>query len=132
MALPDLAAIRAGIAANLETCAQPIRVHDFYPDAVDGPAVVVDIPDIVEQSTPGPCYRLRVEVVLFVSDTWDRASQKKLNELVGPIITALESDRTADGSVNSLFLVTPFIGSRDLNVGGNDYVGGTFTVEVIT
>lgn len=130
MATPDFAAIRAGLATNLAACTEAVRVHDFYPDAVDGPAVVVDVPSIISQETP-TTWVVHVDIILFVSKTWDRASEAQLNRLVGPLIDAIESDCTADGSVNSLFLIRPFAGQRNLEVGGNDYVGGTFTVEAI-
>lgn len=124
----DLTEIRAGLRDQAR-----LIVPNAYAYAIGTPAsfpaVWVDMPDPIEKTSfQQNLWLIEFEVVLAVSDVWDRSAQQKVDELVVDLWPKLEADQTLDGAVSGSVFVREFRSTKSIeNV---PWIGGVFSVEV--
>lgn len=116
MAMTDVQGIREALKTNISTLNSPtgttIRVYDTIPDVVVPPCAVVGQLDLTfDVDNQRGLDQASVDVYVLVQRLSERAGQDKLDTLLvgsGPksIKTAIESDRTLDGLVNTLRVVS--------------------------
>jgi hypothetical protein len=111
MAITDVGGVRDALKSNLQTITG-IRVYDLIPDVVVPPCAVVGQLDFIFDidNTRG-LDQASVDVFVLVQRISERAGQDKLDLLLagsgsGSIKTALESDRTLGGLVDTLRVIT--------------------------
>lgn len=104
----NLTDLRKGVAANARTAAGLADAKHFRPElSGSGIAFWVELSSI-ERSAMGSASSSRrhveLEAVLLVQGAWDRSQQEKLDELIPVVWDAIESDRTAGGYAQSIYV----------------------------
>ena len=107
----QISKVRDAIAKNIESISG-IRVYDTIPDVVVPPCAIVGQLDFTfDIDNARGLDQASVDVYVIVQRISERAGQDKLDELLAgtgtkSIKTALESDRTLGGLVNTLRVLT--------------------------
>ena len=139
----DIGAVRAGLAAALETCTDIKRTFAYVVDRIpEYPAAYVGAPEPVTYG--GRFVRGSSEVtfpLVFVTGRVDaEASQQVLDRLMSQATTqatyvsvkdALEADRTLDGACDTL-VVLEANNLRAVQIAGTDYLAMDVAVKVLT
>lgn len=107
----QISKVRDAIGKNIEKISG-IRIYDVIPDVVVPPCAVVGQLDFTfDIDNARGLDQASVDVYVIVQRISERAGQDKLDELLGgtgnkSIKTAIESDRTLGGLVNTLRVIT--------------------------
>lgn len=104
----ELVAIRKAIASAAATVPGINTSKHYTPDAEHGsPAFWVGSP---ASMTSAPLQRARWSVelpcTLHVAAAWDRSAQEKADDLAAALWTAIETDRTLDGTVSDVAVMS--------------------------
>lgn len=111
MAMTNINGVRDALKANLQTIAR-LRIYDAIPDVVVPPCAVVGQLDIqFDVDNARGLDQASVDVFVIVQRISERAGQDRLDEFLagsgsGSIKTALESDRTLGGLVDTLRVIS--------------------------
>lgn len=133
----DLGAVMDAIGTRL-VGVTGLRVYDYAPDVANPPAAVVALPDEVEYDLTGgrAADRALIPVTVLVGRVSDRAARDQLAAYVSG--TGAQSIKTAieGGTDSNLGGVahTVRVGSARIEmvtVGGIEYLGASFDVEVL-
>ena len=109
--IDSVSAVREGIKKNLQNI-NTMRVYDTIPDVIVPPCAIVGQLDFTfDASMARGLDTASCDVYVIVQRISERAGQDKLDELLagtGPksIKTAIESDRSLGGLVNTLRVIT--------------------------
>lgn len=130
--MTTLAALRAGLAANLSTI-NGLRAVPYVPDNVEPPMAVVNAPTITYDTAfqrGSDEYTFTVDV--YVSAASLRGAQLVLDDYVDPaaVKAALESDRSLGGAAMTL-RVTSMNSYRQEVVGDIPFLAASFSVQVV-
>lgn len=128
-----IAALRAGLAANLQTV-KGLRVSAYVPDLIEPPMAVVSAPSIQYDTAfkrGSDQYTFTVDV--YVARQVVKSAQKALDALVDPtaIKAAIESDRQLGGAAFDC-RVTSMNSYRAEDVGETPLLAASFEVMVVT
>ena len=111
MAITDVNGVRDALKANLQTITN-LRVYDLIPDVIVPPCAVVGQLDFTfDVDNARGLDQASVDIFVLVQRISERAGQDKLDLLLagsgsGSIKTALESDRTLGGLVDTLRVIS--------------------------
>lgn len=111
MAISNISGVRDALGKNLQTI-NGLRVYDTIPDIVTPPCAVVGQLDFTfDVNNMRGLDQASVDVFVIVQRISERAGQDKLDNLLagtgnGSIKTALESDRTLGGLVDTLRVIS--------------------------
>jgi hypothetical protein len=111
MAMTDIQGVRDALKVNLQTIPR-LRVYDNIPDVVVPPCAVVGQLDFTfDIDNQRGLDQASVDVFVIVQRLSERTGQDKLDFFLagsgkGSIKTALESDRTLGGLVNTLRVIS--------------------------
>ena len=111
MAMINISGVREALGNNLMTITG-MRVYDTIPDVVTPPCAVVGQLDFTfDINNARGLDQASVDIYVIVQRISERAGQNKLDQLLagtgnGSIKTALESDRTLGGLVNTLRVIS--------------------------
>lgn len=111
MAITNISGVRDALGKNLETI-NGLRVYDTIPDVVVPPCAVVGQLDFTfDVNNMRGLDQASVDIFVIVQRFSERAGQDKLDNLLagtgnGSIKTALESDRTLGGLVDTLRVIS--------------------------
>ena len=111
MAITDVNGVRDAIKVNLQTISR-LRIYDNIPDVVVPPCAVVGQLDFTfDIDNQRGLDQASVDVFVIVQRISERSGQDKLDNFLagsgtGSIKTALESDRTLGGLVNTLRVIS--------------------------
>lgn len=111
MAMTDINGVRDALKANLQTITN-LRVYDLIPDIVTPPCAVVGQLDFTfDIDNQRGLDQASVDVYVIVQRISERSGQDKLDNFLagsgnGSIKTALESDRTLGGLVDTLRVIS--------------------------
>ena len=111
MAISNINGVRDALKANLQTITN-LRVYDLIPDVIVPPCAVVGQLDFTfDVDNARGLDQASVDVYVIVQRISERAGQDKLDELLGgtgnkSIKTAIESDRTLGGLVDTLRVIS--------------------------
>jgi hypothetical protein len=111
MAITNVPGVRDAIKANLQTITN-LRVYDLIPDVIVPPCAVVGQLDFTfDIDNMRGLDQASVDVFVIVQRISERSGQEKLDVLLagsgnGSIKTALESDRSLGGLVNTLRVIS--------------------------
>lgn len=107
----QISKVRDAIGKNIESISG-IRIYDTIPDVVVPPCAIVGQLDFTfDVDNARGLDQASVDVFVIVQRISERAGQDKLDELLGgtgnkSIKTAIESDRTLGGLVNTLRVIS--------------------------
>ncbi len=129
--------IRRGLGERLETI-PGLRVIDYAPGTFTPPAAIVDPSDdfVVFDSTFGDSDVLHFDIHVLVTAAQDRSGQSNLDGYLQgagnqSVRAAVSAEPTLGGRISYARVVgAAGYGLRD--VGGVEYAGVTFAVEVVT
>jgi len=111
MAITNVNGVRDALKANLQTITN-LRVYDLIPDVIVPPCAVVGQLDFTfDIDNQRGLDQASVDVFVIVQRISERSGQEKLDVLLagsgnGSIKTALESDRSLGGLVNTLRVIS--------------------------
>ena len=111
MAMTDINGVRDALKANLQTITN-LRVYDLIPDIVTPPCAVVGQLDFTfDVDNARGLDQASVDVFVIVQRISERTGQDKLDLFLagsgtGSIKTAIESDRTLGGLVDTLRVIS--------------------------
>jgi len=111
MAISNINGVRDALKANLQTITT-LRVYDLIPDVVVPPCAVVGQLDFqFDIDNQRGLDQASVDIFVIVQRISERTGQDKLDNFLagsgsGSIKTAIESDRTLDGLVDTLRVIT--------------------------
>jgi hypothetical protein len=111
MAISNINGVRDALKANLQTITN-LRVYDLIPDVIVPPCAVVGQLDFTfDIDNQRGLDQASVDVFVIVQRISERSGQEKLDVLLagsgnGSIKTALESDRSLGGLVNTLRVIS--------------------------
>ena len=111
MAITNISGVRDALGKNLETI-NGLRVYDTIPDVVVPPCAVVGQLDFTfDVNNMRGLDQASVDIFVIVQRFSERAGQDKLDNLLagtgnGSIKTALESDRSLGGLVDTLRVIS--------------------------
>lgn len=111
MAMTNINGVRDALKANLQTITG-LRVYDLIPDVVVPPCAVVGQLDFqFDIDNQRGLDQASVDIFVIVQRISERTGQDKLDNFLagsgsGSIKTAIESDRTLDGLVDTLRVIT--------------------------
>jgi len=111
MAISNINGVRDALKANLQTITN-LRVYDLIPDVIVPPCAVVGQLDFTfDIDNQRGLDQASVDVFVIVQRISERSGQEKLDVLLagsgnGLIKTALESDRSLGGLVNTLRVIS--------------------------
>ena len=111
MAISNINGVRDALKANLQTITT-LRVYDLIPDVVVPPCAVVGQLDFTfDIDNARGLDQASVDIFVIVQRISERTGQDKLDNFLagsgsGSIKTAIESDRTLDGLVDTLRVIT--------------------------
>lgn len=114
-----------------------LRVYDYAADAASPPAAIVALPDMVEYDVVAGrgADRVVIPVTVLVGRVSDRAARDQLAQYVSgagatSVKTAIEgSDPTMGGVAHTVRVMTARVDI--VTIGGIDYLGASFEVEVL-
>jgi hypothetical protein len=133
--MASITALRTGVRDRLATISG-LRVFDYQPDSLVPPAAVVGWPDIDFDFVMGRgADSFDFPIRIYVGKASDRASNDKLEGYLNPdgatsVKAAVEADKTL-GAVADTTRVRAASGVAVFTIGGVDFLGVTFQVEVI-
>jgi hypothetical protein len=111
MAIADINGVRDALKVNLQTISR-LRIYDTIPDIVTPPCAVVGQLDFTfDIDNMRGLDQASVDVYVIVQRLSERTGQDKLDNFLagsgkGSIKTAIESDRTLGGLVDTLRVIT--------------------------
>ena len=111
MAITNVPGVRDAIKANLQTITN-LRVYDLIPDVIVPPCAVVGQLDFTfDIDNQRGLDQASVDIFVIVQRISERTAQDKLDNFLagsgnGSIKTAIESDRTLGGLVNTLRVIS--------------------------
>jgi hypothetical protein len=111
MAITDVNGVREALKVNLQTISR-LRIYDNIPDIVVPPCAVVGQLDFIfDIDNMRGLDQASVDVYVIVQRLSERTGQDKLDNFLagsgkGSIKTAIESDRTLGGLVDTLRVIT--------------------------
>ena len=111
MAITDVNGVRDALKVNLQTISR-LRIYDTIPDIVTPPCTVVGQLDFTfDIDNARGLDQASVDVYVIVQRLSERTGQDKLDNFLagsgkGSIKTAIESDRTLGGLVDTLRVIT--------------------------
>ena len=111
MAITDVNGVRDALKVNLQTISR-LRIYDTIPDVVVPPCAIVGQLDFTfDIDNARGLDQASVDIFVLVQRISERAGQDKLDLLLagsgsGSIKTALESDRTLGGLVDTLRVIS--------------------------
>lgn len=133
----ELSKIRDALKANLATI-EGLRVSDIIPDSINPPMAIVGGPELIEYDTTMArgADRLLIPVRVYAARTNERTGQDKLDSYITKsgstsIKAAIESDTSLGGQAHTV-RVQQMRGYGSYTVGGADYIGAEWLVEVIS
>lgn len=133
--MPDVAEIRANLAAAAALADGALKPYGFLPDGVEPPAVVAGMVGL-ERSTMQALgsgtglWRLSCDVLLVASTVWDRSAQLWVDTTVPKIWVELERDQTLSGESVAVH-VSEWEPRERIDVAEWSMVGGIFRCEVM-
>jgi hypothetical protein len=129
----NISGVREALGNNLMTITG-MRVYDTIPDVVTPPCAVVGQLDFTfDINNARGLDQASVDIYVIVQRISERAGQNKLDQLLagtgnGSIKTALESDRTLGGLVNTLRVISAESGTY--NSGDQSFLSYRYNVTV--
>jgi len=111
MAITDVTGVRDALKVNLQTISR-LRIYDTIPDIVTPPCAVVGQLDFqFDIDNQRGLDQASVDIFVIVQRISERTGQDKLDNFLagsgnGSIKTAIESDRTLGGLVDTLRVIT--------------------------
>jgi hypothetical protein len=129
----NISGVREALGNNLMTISG-MRVYDTIPDVVTPPCAVVGQLDFTfDINNARGLDQASVDIYVIVQRISERAGQNKLDQLLagtgnGSIKTALESDRTLGGLVNTLRVISAESGTY--NSGDQSFLSYRYNVTV--
>ena len=129
----NISGVREALGNNLQTITG-MRVYDTIPDVVTPPCAVVGQLDFTfDVNNARGLDQASVDIFVIVQRISERAGQNKLDELLagtgkGSIKTALESDRSLGGLVNTLRVISAESGTY--NSGDQSFLSYRYNVTV--
>jgi len=130
-----LADIRNGLATSLAAITG-LRVHKTIPDQVAVPAAIIGLPEIeYDLAMRGTASKFTIPVRIYASKASERAAQEKVDEFMEAsgdksVKQAIETDPSLAGAAHTV-RVSAAKGYGVYAVGGVDYLGVEFVVEVV-
>ena len=131
----SIGACMDGLGARLSTIAD-LRIYDHPADAVAVPAAVVLFPETLtyDATMARGADRADFQVIVLVGKVSDRVARDKLALYLNgtgarSVKTVVEADRTLGGAADTARVATGTV--ETFTVGGADYLGARFTVDVI-
>ena len=133
MAMTDINGVRDALKNNLQTITN-LRVYDLIPDIVTPPCAVVGQLDFTfDIDNARGLDQASVDVYVIVQRISERTGQEKLDLLLAgsgnaSIKTALESDRTLGGLVDTLRVITAESGTY--NSGDQSFLSYRYNLTI--
>jgi hypothetical protein len=133
MAITNVNGVRDALKANLQTITN-LRVYDLIPDVIVPPAAVVGQLDFTfDVDNMRGLDQASVDVFVIVQRISERTGQEKLDAFLagsgnGSIKTALESDRTLGGLVDTLRVITAESGTY--TTGDTQYLSYRYNLTI--
>ena len=133
MAITNISGVRDALGKNLETI-NGLRVYDTIPDVVVPPCAVVGQLDFTfDVNNMRGLDQASVDIFVIVQRFSERAGQDKLDNLLagtgnGSIKTALESDRTLGGLVDTLRVISAESGTY--NSGDQSFLSYRYNLTI--
>ena len=133
MAISNINGVRDALKANLQTITT-LRVYDLIPDVVVPPCAVVGQLDFqFDIDNQRGLDQASVDIFVIVQRISERTGQDKLDNFLagsgsGSIKTAIESDRTLDGLVDTLRVITAESGTY--NSGDQSFLSYRYNVTI--
>lgn len=126
-----------GLGGRLATITNPpVRVYDFPADAVAVPAAVVLFPETLtyDDTMARGADRATFQVLVLVGKVSDRAARDALALYMAgtgarSIKTVIEADKTLGGAAQTTRVTQAIV--ETFTVGGADYLGCRFTIDVV-
>lgn len=131
--MTTLAALRAGLAANLATI-DGLRVSAYVPDLVEPPMAVVSAPSIqYDTSFKRGSDEYTFTIAVYVSRQIVKSAQKQLDAFADPtaVKAAIESDRQLGGAAFDCRVVA-MSGYEPVEVNETPLLAASFEVMVVT
>ena len=133
MAISNISGVRDALGKNLQTI-NGLRVYDTIPDVVVPPCAVVGQLDFTfDVNNMRGLDQASVDIFVIVQRISERAGQDKLDNLLagtgnGSIKTALESDRTLGGLVDTLRVISAESGTY--NSGDQSFLSYRYNLTI--
>jgi hypothetical protein len=133
MAITNISGVRDALGKNLQTI-NGLRVYDTIPDVVVPPCAVVGQLDFTfDVNNMRGLDQASVDIFVIVQRISERAGQDKLDNLLagtgnGSIKTALESDRTLGGLVDTLRVISAESGTY--NSGDQSFLSYRYNLTI--
>lgn len=130
----SVGAVMDGLGVRLASISG-LRTYDYPADAVAVPAAVVLFPELSYDDTMARgADRATFQVLVLVGKASDRSARDALALYLNgtgakSIKTVIEADRTLGGSAQTTRVTEARV--ETFTVGGADYLGARFTVEVV-
>jgi hypothetical protein len=131
----SLAQIRQGLAKNLSTI-RGLRVAETIPDQVNPPVAIIELQTAdYDGALRGGLTTYTFQVSVIVGRVSERTAQRTLDAYitpgVGSIKDAIESDRSLDGSADTV-RVERMGNYGSVTIGDVTYMAADFTVTIYT
>ena len=133
MAISNISGVRDALRNNLETI-NGLRVYDTIPDVVVPPCAVVGQLDFTfDVNNMRGLDQASVDIFVIVQRISERAGQDRLDNLLagtgnGSVKTALESDRTLGGLVDTLRVISAESGTY--NSGDQSFLSYRYNLTI--
>lgn len=131
--MATIAQIRAGLKTRLETITG-LQVYDYRPGTISPPTAIVARQSTQYDVTFDGADDHTMGVQVYVAFSNDRAAEDNLDAYLNEsgttsVVAAIHADSTLGGVVD-FCRVSQVVDNGLVTIGGVDYLGATFTVEI--